>query len=161
VDPNALIPRPAFQFAFTIKLHIIFPAFSIGLSAYVATAPGALEAKPAKGSTSTGWRRFWTEDLRAVSFRHGGVVLGHSALVPVPATNWGAASPKSAGQCQLDPLIRLPKVLTAFFLEANLLGVIAFRLAARGPRGCTWTRRDYSFAGRHGPSSGFWILAAN
>ena len=36
MDPNALI-LARLQFAFTISFHIIFPAFSIGLSAYVAT----------------------------------------------------------------------------------------------------------------------------
>ena len=36
MDPNSLI-LARLQFAFTISFHIIFPAFSIGLSAYVAT----------------------------------------------------------------------------------------------------------------------------
>lgn len=36
MEPDALL-LARLQFAFTISVHIIFPAFSIGSSAYVAT----------------------------------------------------------------------------------------------------------------------------
>ena len=39
------------QFAFTIIFHIIFPSFTIGLSAYIATL-GAIGCAPAKTATS-------------------------------------------------------------------------------------------------------------
>ncbi|WP_373319848.1 cytochrome ubiquinol oxidase subunit I, partial [Acetobacter pomorum] len=37
-DPALLLAR--FQFAFTVGVHIIFPAFSIGLAAYLAVLEG-------------------------------------------------------------------------------------------------------------------------
>ena len=41
------------QFAFTITFHIIFPSFTIGLSAYIATLRRAAGCAPA-GSATTG-----------------------------------------------------------------------------------------------------------
>ncbi|HXE87272.1 MAG TPA: cytochrome ubiquinol oxidase subunit I, partial [Hyphomicrobiaceae bacterium] len=98
------------QFAFTITFHIIFPAFTIGLSAYIAT----LEVMWLR----TGREhyhllaRFWTK-IFAVSFAMGvvsGIVLSYQL-----GTNWSRFS-AVVGNI-IGPLIGY-EVLTAFFLEA-------------------------------------------
>src|SRR3954465_2335549 len=103
----ALLSR--IQFAFTISFHIIFPAFSIGLSAFIAT----LEIR----WLWTGRRhlhtlaRFWTK-IFAVSFAMGGVsgiVIEYQL-----GTNWGRFSQVIGNT--LAPLFAY-EVLTAFFLE--------------------------------------------
>ena len=114
-DP-ALIAR--LQFAFTVAFHIIFPTFTIGLSAYIATLLVA--------ATVTGRERFqrlaqfWTR-IFAVSFAMGvvsGVVLAYEF-----GTNWSRFS-LVAGNV-IGPLIGY-EVLTAFFLEATFLGILLF-----------------------------------
>src|SRR6266699_5874473 len=114
-DP-VLIAR--LQFAFTIAFHIIFPTFTIGLSAYIATLLVT--------ATVTGCERFqrlaqfWTR-IFAVSFAMGvvsGVVLAYQF-----GTNWSRFS-LVAGNV-IGPLIGY-EVLTAFFLEATFLGVMLF-----------------------------------
>src|SRR5450631_3135753 len=104
------------QFAFTIIFHIIFPSFTIGLSAYIATL-GALWL-------STGAERyhvlmkFWTK-IFAVSFAMGvvsGIVMSYEF-----GTNWSRFS-VSFGNV-VGPLIGY-EVLTVFFLEATFLGVL-------------------------------------
>ena len=65
------------QFAFTISFHIIFPAFTIGLSAYIAT----LEVLWLRTGTDRYHQlaRFWTK-IFAVSFAMGvvsGIVLSY------------------------------------------------------------------------------------
>ncbi|OYW98107.1 MAG: hypothetical protein B7Z14_15840, partial [Bosea sp. 32-68-6] len=47
------------QFAFTVSFHIVFPAFTIGLSAYIATLLGLwLKTGDVKFHTLA---RFWTK----------------------------------------------------------------------------------------------------
>src|SRR3954466_11587003 len=60
------------QFAFTIAFHIIFPSFTIGLSAYIATL-GALWLRT-DNERYHRLMRFWTK-IFAVSFAMG-VVSG-------------------------------------------------------------------------------------
>ena len=48
LDPGFL---SRLQFGFVISFHIIFPAFTIGLAAWLATIEGA---RPATGNTLTG-----------------------------------------------------------------------------------------------------------
>src|SRR5581483_10514110 len=106
------------QFAFTVTFHIIFPTFTIGLSAYLATL-GVLWLR-------TGAERyhrlmhFWTK-IFAVSFAMGvvsGVVLSYQF-----GTNWSRFSVVVGNV--IGPLIGY-EVLTAFFLEASFLGVMLF-----------------------------------
>jgi cytochrome bd ubiquinol oxidase subunit I len=106
------------QFAFTIAFHIIFPSFTIGLAAYIATL-------------LVRWRftgedhihrlaRFWTK-IFAVSFAMGvvsGIVLSYQF-----GTNWSKFS-VVVGPV-IGPLIGY-EVLTAFFLEATFLGIMLF-----------------------------------
>jgi cytochrome bd-type quinol oxidase subunit 1 len=74
------------QFAFVISFHIIFPAFTIGLAAWLATIEGAWFAtgKPI-------YRRvfdFWLE-VFAVSFGMG-VVTGIVMAFPIEIPNLGS-----------------------------------------------------------------------
>ena len=106
------------QFAFTIAFHIIFPSFTIGLSAYIATLEvlwgwtGEDRYKRLAG--------FWTK-IFAVSFAMGvvsGIVLSYQL-----GTNWSRFS-ATVGNV-IGPLIGY-EVLTAFFLEATFLGILLF-----------------------------------
>ena len=67
------------QFAFTIIFHIIFPAFTIGLSAYIATLCVTVDAHGQRALSRLA--RFWTK-IFAVSFAHGRGV-GHRPVLPV------------------------------------------------------------------------------
>jgi cytochrome d ubiquinol oxidase subunit I len=138
------------QFAFTISFHIIFPSFTIGLAAYIAT----LEVL----WISTGHERyhriarFFTK-IFAVSFAMGvvsGIVLSYQF-----GTNWSNFS-RVVGNV-VGPLIGY-EVLTAFFLEATFLGIMLF--------GWNKVPRPLhvfaSIAVAVGTTmSAFWILSAN
>ena len=106
------------QFAFTISFHIIFPAFSIGLAAFIATL---LVMWRRTGSDHFHrLARFWTR-IFAVAFAMG-VVSG----IPLSyefGTNWSRFA-LVAGNV-IGPLVGY-EVLTAFFLEATFLGVMLF-----------------------------------
>jgi len=138
------------QFAFTITFHIIFPAFTIGLSAYIAT----LEVMWLR----TGREhyhllaRFWTK-IFAVSFAMGvvsGIVLSYQL-----GTNWSRFS-AIVGNV-IGPLIGY-EVLTAFFLEATFLGVMLFGWNRVPP----WLHVLATVVVAAGTLfSAFWILAAN
>lgn len=138
------------QFAFTISFHIIFPAFSIGLSAFIAT----LELRWLR-SGDTHFHllaRFWTK-VFAVSFAMGvvsGVVLSYQL-----GTNWSRFS-EVVGNT-IGPLFGY-EVLTAFFLEASFLGIMLFGWNRFPP----WLHTTASVIVAIGTAlSGFWILAAN
>ncbi|HEY1246751.1 MAG TPA: cytochrome ubiquinol oxidase subunit I [Hyphomicrobiaceae bacterium] len=138
------------QFAFTISFHIIFPAFTIGLSAYIAT----LEALWLWTSREHYHllARFWTK-IFAVSFAMGvvsGIVLSYQL-----GTNWSRYS-LIVGNV-IGPLIGY-EVLTAFFLEATFLGVMLFGWNRVPP----WLHVLATVMVALGTLfSSFWILAAN
>src|SRR4029079_17974631 len=106
------------QFAFTVAFHIIFPTFTIGLSAWIAALLVMW-----RGTWQERYRtlaRFWTR-IFAVSFAMGvvsGIVLSYQF-----GTNWSHFS-EVVGNV-VGPLIGY-KVLTAFFLEATFLGILLF-----------------------------------
>ena len=84
------------QFAFAVAFHIIFPSFTIGLSAYIATwycGPGTGRDR------YHAVERFWTK-IFAVSFGMG-VVSG--SCCPISSAPTGAASRSSpatsSGRC--------------------------------------------------------------
>jgi cytochrome d ubiquinol oxidase subunit I len=138
------------QFAFTISFHIIFPSFTIGLSAYVATLEVLWGVTGADR-----YRRlaaFWTK-IFAVSFGMGvvsGIVLSYEL-----GTNWSRFS-AIVGNV-IGPLAGY-EVLTAFFLEATFLGILLFG-GSRVPR---WLHVFSAIAVAVGTAiSAFWILAAN
>ncbi|MFI4996243.1 MAG: cytochrome ubiquinol oxidase subunit I [Hyphomicrobiales bacterium] len=138
------------QFAFTISFHIIFPAFTIGLSAFIATLLMRFAI--------TGQERlrllaqFWTK-IFAVSFAMGvvsGIVLSYEF-----GTNFSRFS-VAVGNT-IGPLIGY-EVLAAFFLEATFLGVMLFGWK-RVP---VWLHAASAAIVAIGTLiSAFWILSAN
>src|SRR3977135_273372 len=125
LDPLLISPL---QFAFTIIWHIVFPTFTIGLSAYIATL-------------LVMWMRTGKEHYRALApfstkifaagFATGavwGVVLTYQF-----GTNWSRYSAVLGNV--VGPMIGY-EVEVAFFLEATFLGVMLFgwdRLPPRPP----------------------------
>src|SRR6185295_5688518 len=106
------------QFAFTISFHIIFPTFTIGLSAYIATLEILWLWKGHEHYHRLA--RFWTK-IFAVSFAMGvvsGIVLSYQF-----GTNWSRFS-EIAGNI-IGPLMGY-EVLVAFFLESTFLGIMLF-----------------------------------
>jgi len=104
------------QFGFTVSWHIIFPAFTIGLAAWLATMEGMW--------LTTGnpvYRRlfeFWIR-IFAVSFGMGvvtGIVMAFQF-----GTNWSVLA-ENTGSIQ-GPLLGY-ETFTAFLLEATFLGVM-------------------------------------
>src|SRR5205807_5751658 len=138
------------QFAFTISFHIIFPSFTIGLSAYIATL--SVMWLRTEEDRYRRLARFWTR-IFAVSFAMGvvsGIVLSYQF-----GTNWSQFA-VFAGNI-VGPLIGY-EVLTAFFLEATFLGVMLFGWG-RVPN---WLQVFSAVAVAAGTAmSAFWILAAN
>jgi cytochrome bd ubiquinol oxidase subunit I len=138
------------QFAFTISFHIIFPSFTIGIAAYLATLEvlwGWTGAERYKRLAA-----FWTK-IFAVSFAMGvvsGLVLSYQI-----GTNWSRFS-TVAGNV-IGPLLGY-EVLMAFFLEATFISVLLFG-GERVPR---WLHVFSGIAVAVGTAlSAFWILAAN
>ena len=149
MDADAIL-LSRIQFAFTVTFHIIFPSFSIGLAAFIATL--LVRWRISGEEHFRRLARFWTK-IFAVSFAMGvvsGIVLSYQF-----GTNWSHFS-VVAGNI-VGPLLGY-EVLTAFFLEATFLGIMLFG----------WQRVS---ANLHvlsavlvavGTSlSAFWILAAN
>jgi len=145
---------PAFlsrlQFAFVISSHIIFPAFTIGLAAWLATIEGA---RLATGNAL--YRRvfdFWLK-VFAVSFGMGavtGIVMAFQF-----GTNWSVLAQKT-GPIQ-GPLLGY-EAFTAFMLEAAFFGVMLLGRERVSPRfyffACCMVSLGTMF-------SSFWILANN
>jgi cytochrome d ubiquinol oxidase subunit I len=138
------------QFAFTIAFHIIFPSFTIGLSAYIATL--SVMAWQTGREHYRGIAQFWTR-IFAVSFGMGvvsGVVLSYEL-----GTNWSRFS-AIAGNI-IGPLAGY-EVLSAFFLEASFLSILLFG-GNRVPR---WLHVVSAVIVAIGTAlSAFWILSAN
>ncbi len=120
----ALLSR--LQFAFTISFHILFPAFSIGLAAFLSIMEGAwLKTQNPLYLTIC---KFWTK-VFALTFGMG--VVSGLVMEFQLGTNW-AGFTKSVGGV-LGPLFTY-EVMTAFFVEAGFLGVMLFgwqRVSAR------------------------------
>jgi cytochrome d ubiquinol oxidase subunit I len=138
------------QFAFTIIFHIIFPTFTIGLSAYIATL-GGLWLKTGEPRYRF-LMQFWVK-IFAVSFAMGvvsGIVLSYQF-----GTNWSRFS-AVAGNI-IGPLLGY-EVLAAFFLEATFLGILLFGINKVPP----WLYVTSAAIVAIGTTiSAFWILAAN
>lgn len=138
------------QFAFTVSFHIVFPAFSIGTSAYIATL--LLLWSKTGAERYHRLARFWTK-IFAVSFAMGvvsGIVLSYQF-----GTNWSRFS-EVVGNV-IGPLIGY-EVLTAFFLEATFLGIMLFGWTRVPP----WLHVLSACVVAVGTAiSGFWILSAN
>jgi cytochrome d ubiquinol oxidase subunit I len=149
MDPHALL-LARLQFAFTISFHIIFPAFSIGSSAFIATLL-LLWRRTGKDHYQR-IARFWTK-IFAVSFAMG--VVSGIPLSYELGTNWSRFSLATGNV--IGPLIGY-EVLTAFFLESSFLGILLFGWNRVPP----WLHVTSAVLVALGTAiSGFWILAAN
>src|SRR4029079_18715505 len=137
------------QFAFTITFHIIFPTFTIGLSAYIATL-GVMWLRTGQERFQR-LMQFWTK-IFAVSFAMGvvsGIVLSYQF-----GTNWSRFSVVVGNV--VAPLIGY-EVISAFFLEATFLGVMLFGWKRVPP----WLHVTSAIVVAVGTAiSGLWILLA-
>ncbi len=138
------------QFAFTVAFHIIFPTFTIGLSAFIATLLVMWQRTGRERYRTLA--RFWTR-IFAVSFAMGvvsGIVLSYQF-----GTNWSRFS-EVIGNV-VGPLIGY-EVLTAFFLEATFLGIMLFGWKRVPP----WLHVLSAILVAVGTlTSAFWIISAN
>ena len=138
------------QFAFTITFHIIFPSFTIGLAAFIATL--LIRWRMTGREHLHRLARFWTK-IFAISFAMGvvsGIVLSYQF-----GTNWSRFSVVVGNV--LGPLLGY-EVLTAFFLEATFLGIMLFGWNRVPPNIHVLSAVLVAI----GTSlSAFWILAAN
>ncbi|MGB6053830.1 MAG: cytochrome ubiquinol oxidase subunit I [Burkholderiaceae bacterium] len=138
------------QFAWVIALHILLPAFTVGLSCYIATLEIRwwLTGNDVVRRLSAFWIRIF-----AVSFGMG-VVSG--IVMPFQfGTNWSRFSDHTSSV--LGGLFAY-EVLTAFFLEAAFLGILLFgrKLVPR------WAHALSAVVVALGTLlSSFWILAVN
>ncbi|MCC7047277.1 MAG: cytochrome ubiquinol oxidase subunit I [Alphaproteobacteria bacterium] len=138
------------QFAFTVSFHILFPAFTIGLASYLAVLEG-LYLWTGRAEFRRLFR-FWAA-IFAVTFGMGvvsGVVMSYQF-----GTNWSRFA-DATGDI-LGPLLGY-EVLTAFFREAGVLGVMLFGWDRVG-RGLHFFATCMVALGTL--ISSFWILAAN
>lgn len=138
------------QFAFTISFHIIFPSFTIGLAAFIATL--LVRWRLTGREHLHRLARFWTK-IFAVSFAMGvvsGIVMSYEF-----GTNWSNFSVVVGNV--LGPLLGY-EVLTAFFLEATFLGIMLFGWQ-RVPPNLHVLAAVLVAVGTS--LSAFWILAAN
>ncbi len=146
---NALALARA-QFGFTVALHIVFPAFSIGLASYLAVLE-ALWLWTGR-SVFMDLFRYWLK-IFAIAFGMGvvsGLVMSYQF-----GTNWSVYADKTGPV--LGPLMAY-EVMSAFFLEAGFLGIMLFGMNKVGP-GLHFLASLMVAAGT--VFSAFWILAVN
>lgn len=138
------------QFAFVIAFHIMFPAFTIGLAAFLAVLEG-LWLKTRRDVFLKLYLH-WVK-IFALAFAMGvvsGVVMSYQF-----GTNWSVFADKTGSV--IGPLLGY-EVLTAFFLEATFLGVMLFGWKRVGNR----LHFISTLAVAVGTMiSAFWILSAN
>jgi len=138
------------QFFWVIALHILLPAFTVGLASYIAVLEGLYLV-----TRRVAYRRlsaFWLKAF-AVSFGMG-VVSG--IVMPFQfGTNWSRFSDATADILG-SPMAY--EALMAFFLEAGFLGVLLFGRDRVPP----WAHFLASVMVAVGTLfSAFWILSAN
>jgi cytochrome d ubiquinol oxidase subunit I len=138
------------QFGFTISLHIILAALSIGLSAFLAVLEGLwlLSKKQRYIDTYNYWLKILALNVAVGAVT--GVVMEFQF-----STNWGPFSIK-AGPV-IGPLL-LYEVMVAFFLEAGFLGVMLFGMKKVG---ATIHFVATCVVATGSVLSAFWILSAS
>jgi cytochrome d ubiquinol oxidase subunit I len=117
MDTTALL-LSRLQFAFTISFHIIFPAFTIGLAAWL-TVLEALYLKTSRPAYRVLFE-FW---LKIFGLAFGLGVVSGVVMAFQFGTNWSVLS-KMSGPIQ-GPLLSY-ETFTAFMLEASFFGVLIF-----------------------------------
>jgi len=150
MEPITALDLARAQFAFTVAFHILFPAFSIGLAAYLAVLE-ALWLRTGR-QVYLDLFRYWLK-IFAIGFSMGvvsGIVMSYEF-----GTNWSQFAEK-AGPV-LGPLLAY-EVMTAFFLEAGFLGVMLFGMNRVG-RGLHFSATCLVSVGTLISMS--WILASN
>src|SRR5215469_3040134 len=138
------------QFAFVVSFHIIFPAFTMGLAAWLATIEGV---RLATGNAV--YRRVFDFWLRVFAVSFGmGVVTGIVMAFQF-GTNWSVLAQRT-GPIQ-GPLLGY-EAFTAFMLEATFFSVMLLGRERVSPRlyflSCCMVSLGTMF-------STFWILANN
>src|SRR4051812_48555528 len=138
------------QFAFTIAFHILWPAYTIGVSGFIAVV-SALWLKTGR-RVYQDLLRFWIH-LFALGFAMGvvtGIVMSYEI-----GTNWSEFAHRTANV--IGPFFAFESLL-AFFLEAGFIGIMLFGMNRVGPvlhsLACFAVALGAVF-------SAFWILAAN
>src|SRR5215471_5714996 len=138
------------QFAWVIAWHLLLPAFTVGLSSFIAVQEGLWLAtgRDVYVRISTFWIKIF-----AITFVMG-VVTG--IVMPFQfGTNWSRYADATANV--LSPLFAYED-LTAFFLEAAFLGVLLFGRKLVPPWAYFVSALLVALATLF---SSFWILAAN
>jgi cytochrome bd ubiquinol oxidase subunit I len=138
------------QFAFTVGFHIIFPAFSIGLAAYLMVLEG-LWLRTSRQVYMDVYQ-YWLK-IFAVVFGIGvvtGLVMSYEF-----GTNWSDFARRTGPI--LGPLLGY-ETLTAFFMEAGFLGIMLFGLRRVGQR-LHFAATCLVALGTH--MSAGWIMASN
>ena len=138
------------QFVWVIALHILLPAFTVGLASFIAVLEG-LHLTTRK-LVYLRVSQFWIK-IFAVSF---GVGVVSGIVMPFQfGTNWSRFSDATADI--IGPLIGY-EALTAFFLEAGFLGVLLFGRKLVPPGVHFVAALMVAFGTLF---SSFWILSAN
>jgi cytochrome d ubiquinol oxidase subunit I len=138
------------QFAFTVGFHIIFPAFSIGLAAYLLVLEG-LWLRTGRQVYMDVYQYWLT--IFAVVFGVGvvtGLVMSYEF-----GTNWSDFARRTGPI--LGPLLGY-ETLTAFFMEAGFLGIMLFGLERVGKK-LHFAATGLVALGTH--VSAGWIMASN
>ena len=138
------------QFAFVISFHIIFPAFTIGLAAWLATLEGALLV-----TGDAVYRRVFNFWLKVFALSFGMGVVSGIVMAFQFGTNWSVLAERT-GAIQ-GPLLGY-EGFTAFMLEATFFGVMLLGRNRVPPWfyffSCCMVSLGTMF-------SSFWILANN
>ena len=138
------------QFAFVISFHIIFPAFTIGLAAWLATLEGV---RLLTGNQL--YRRIFDFWLKIFALSFGMGVVSGIVMAFQFGTNWSVMAERT-GSIQ-GPLLGY-EAFTAFMLEATFFGVVLLGRDRVPPwfyfLSCCMVSLGTMF-------SSFWILANN
>src|SRR5437016_6896446 len=114
------------QFAFTIGYHILWPAYSIGISGFIVIL-NILWLR-SRQPVYRALLRFWIH-LFALGFAMGvvtGIVLSYEI-----GTNWSVFAERTSNV--IGPFFAY-EVLMAFFLEAGFIGIMLFGIDRVDPR---------------------------
>jgi cytochrome bd ubiquinol oxidase subunit I len=139
------------QFAFTVSFHIIFPAFTIGLAAWL-TLLEALHLRTGRPVYRLLFE-FWLK-IFGVAFGLGvvsGIVLAFQF-----GSNWSVLA-RMSGPIQ-GPLLAAYETFTAFALEASFFGILLFGRARVRPWFYLFSTAMVALATT---LSAFWILINN